>query len=90
MLPLTPQSHCLQLTWEELNLRPASYKDAALTTELHASSGAGGIRTLAVRIKSPLCSRYTTAPKVGLGVSVCIAGQSTSFSPCWFANFFEW
>lgn len=29
--------------WKELNLRPASYKDAALTAELHARSWVGGI-----------------------------------------------
>ena len=61
-LPLTLQSHVVQLAREELNLRPTTYKVVALTTELRASSGAGGIRTLTVRIKSPMCSRYTTAP----------------------------
>ena len=91
MLPLTPWSFsCLKLAREELNLRPTAYKAVALTTELRASSGAGGTRTLTVRIKSPLCSRYTTAPRSGLGVSVCIAEQSTSASPYRFAKFFEW
>jgi hypothetical protein len=43
MLPVTPQSHvsihvvAIQLARKELNLRPASYKDAALTAELRAS-----------------------------------------------------
>lgn len=47
--------------WKESNLLLTSYKDAALTTELHAvMSEAGGIRTHALRIKSPLCCRYTT------------------------------
>jgi hypothetical protein len=42
--------------WES-NPRPASYKDAALTTELRASSTsrAGGNRTHTCRIKSPVC-----------------------------------
>ena len=92
MLPLTPWSFsCLKLAREELNLRPTAYKAVALTTELRASSGAGGTRTLTVRIKSPLCSRYTTAPRspgigAGLGVSVCVAGQSTSCCSSWFAK----
>jgi hypothetical protein len=40
MLPVTPQSLVsvfdIQLARKELNLRPASYKDAALTAELRA------------------------------------------------------
>ena len=46
MLPLTPQSHVVQLAREELNLRPTTYKVVALTTELRASalSRAGRIR----------------------------------------------
>ena len=48
------------LARKELNLRPASYKDAALTAELRASSWVGGIRTHTSLIKSQVCSRYTT------------------------------
>ena len=66
MLPVTPQSrvvdslHIVQLARKELNLRPASYKDAALTAELRASSWVGGIRTRSTLIKSQVCNRYTT------------------------------
>ena len=66
MLPVTPQSrivdlfHVVQLARKELNLRPASYKDAALTAELRTSSWVGGIRTHTSLIKSQVCSRYTT------------------------------
>ncbi len=76
MLPLTPQSHflCFQSARWELNPRPASYKDAALTVELRASeSRVGGNRTHPMRIKSPLCSLYTTTPKSWSGVCVLIA-----------------
>ena len=51
---------CCQLARKELNLRPASYKNAALTAELRASSWAGGIRTHTRLIKSQGCSHYTT------------------------------
>lgn len=72
MLPLTPRSRiCLVVflvesaRWE-LNPRPASYKDAALTTELRASeSRVGGNRTHTVRIKSPLCCQLHHDPIVG-------------------------
>ena len=48
----------------ELNPRPASYKDAALTVELRASeSRAGGNRTHTLRIKSPLCYQLHHNPK---------------------------
>ena len=66
MLPVTPQSRVfslcfvVQLARKELNLRPASYKDAALTAELRASSWVGGIRTRSTLIKSQVCNRYTT------------------------------
>ena len=60
MLPLTLQSQIAMLAWKELNLRLATYKIAALTTELHASSRAGGIRTHTHLIKSQECCRYTT------------------------------
>ena len=39
--------------------------------------GAGGIRTLTLRVKSSLCSRYTTTPKLGVVtvyVVVVVAG----------------
>ena len=63
---MTPQSrnlfwlNCCQLARKELNLRPASYKNAALTAELRASSWVGGIRTRSTLIKSQVCNRYTT------------------------------
>ena len=66
MRPVTLQSRdsfcliCCQLARKELNLRPASYKDAALTAELRASSWVGGIRTHTRLIKSQGCSLYTT------------------------------
>ena len=62
MLPLTPQSHVVQLAREELNLRPTTYKVVALTTELRASalSRAGRIRTHTHLIKSQGCCLYTT------------------------------
>ena len=61
MLPLTPQSQFVfQLAWKESNLRPTTYKVVALTTELHASSRAGGIRTHTHLIKSQGCCLYTT------------------------------
>ena len=45
------------------NLRLDPYKRPALTVELRAAfSRAGGTRTLAWRIKSPLCCHYTTTP----------------------------
>ncbi len=48
---------------KESNLRPDPYKRPALTVELRAAfSRAGGTRTLAWRIKSPLWCRYTTTP----------------------------
>ena len=35
--------------------------------------GAGGIRTLTVRVKSSLCSRYTTTPNmVAVSVSIVV------------------
>ncbi len=56
-----PFVFCLPVGVEGIEPSAASYKDAALTTELHAvMSEAGGIRTHALRIKSPLCCRYTT------------------------------
>jgi hypothetical protein len=52
--------------WES-NPRPASYKDAALTTELRASSAsrAGGNRTHTCRIKSPVCCLLHHDPMCG-------------------------
>ena len=50
----------------ELNPRPASYKDAALTVELRASeSRAGGTRTHTCRIKSPVCCQLHHNPILG-------------------------
>ena len=65
VISLLPTSRILypdffQLARKDLNLRPASYKDAALTAELRASSWVGGIRTHTSLIKSQVCSRYTT------------------------------
>ena len=74
MPPITPQSHVfclsfvlLQSARKESNLQPSSYKDAALTTEPRAVSGAGEIRTLAERIKSPSCCQLHHNPKNDLG-----------------------
>ena len=68
----------IQLARKELNLRPASYKDAALTAELRASRNwVGGIRTHTSLIKSQVCSRYTTTqewlgrirlPRIGVDI----------------------
>ena len=50
----------------ELNPRPASYKDAALTVELRASeSRVGGDRTHTVQIKSLLCCLLHHDPIIG-------------------------
>ena len=59
----------------ELNPRPASYKDAALTVELRASeSRAGGTRTHTCRIKSPVCCQLHHNP---------IAGWAYAFVASW-------
>ena len=56
----------------ELNPRPTSYKDAALTVELRASeSRVGGNRTHTLRIKSPPCCQLHHNPIAWLGVCVC-------------------
>jgi hypothetical protein len=63
----------------ELNPRPASYKDAALTAELRASaSRAGGIRTHAMRIKSPPCCLLHHDPVKRSGVCVSSGVAATS------------
>ncbi len=63
----------------ELNPRPASYKDAALTAELRASaSRAGGIRTHAMRIKSPPCCLLHHDPVKRSGVCVSSGVAVTS------------
>ena len=60
MLPVTPQSrfvdsfHVVQLARKELNLRPASYKDAALTAELRANSRIAARDQLGRRDSNPL------------------------------------
>jgi hypothetical protein len=59
-VPYLNSLHSYNLARKESNLRPASYKDAALTAELRASSWAGGIRTHTRLIKSQGCSLYTT------------------------------
>ena len=64
----------------ESNPRPGPYKRPALTTELRAVSGAEGTRTLACRIKSPVCCRYTTTPECWSGVSVSIVSGPCSCS----------
>ena len=72
----------------ELNPRPASYKDAALTVELRASeSRVGGNRThtlrrptLRVGARSPLCCQLHHNPKRWLGVCVC-SGLATLCLP---------
>ncbi len=72
--------------WES-NPRPASYKDAALTTELRArsSSRAGGNRTHTWRIKSPLCCQLHHNPIDRSGVCVSIDACATSFGSSYFA-----
>ena len=63
----------------ELNPRPASYKDAALTAELRASvSRAGGIRTHAMRIKSPPCCLLHHDPVKRSGICVSSGVAVTS------------
>jgi hypothetical protein len=53
---------CFQSARRELNPRPASYKDAALTVELRASeSRAGGNRTHSGRLKV-CCAAFTPRP----------------------------
>ena len=58
------------------------YMEPDLTVELQAcssgrSNGAGGIRTPTGRVKSSLCSRYTTTPNmVGVSVSVVVVRTS--------------
>ena len=90
MLPLTPQSQVLfsskSARWE-LNPRPASYKDAALTVELRASeSRAGGNRTHSGRLKV-CCAAFTPRPHE---VGRAYAFQSLSARHCfvllWFSN----
>ena len=79
-----------QLARRELNPRPSSYKDAALTAELRASDlcqrvtsdsltyRAGGIRTHTGRIKSPSCCRYTTTLLLqSLAFEISSASHST-------------
>ena len=71
----------------ELNPRPASYKDAALTIELRASeSRAGGNRTHTIRIKSPPCCQLHHNPKRRSGVCVSIDEVGTSLGSCLFAS----
>ena len=65
--------------WES-DPRPASYKDAALTTELRASaSRAGGNRTHTCRIKSPVCCLLHYDPVLGRAYpfqSACVGHRS--------------
>ena len=78
----------LQSARWELNPRPASYKDAALTAELRATaSRAGGNRTRAptrsvgpAGLKVRCAASYTTTPNWPC-VSVSIAVERTSCSP---------
>jgi hypothetical protein len=94
MLPVTPQSrivnsfHVVQLARKELNLRPASYKDAALTAELRAQSWVGGIRTRTNLIKSQVCNRYTTT-QYWLGRMRLSRGMLDIVLSSWFAVCFK-
>jgi hypothetical protein len=80
---LIPYCLCLrfspyvQSARRELNSRPVSYKDTALTTELRAGncqsnriSGAEGSRTLTIPLKRRKRYHYATTPKLELGVCV--------------------
>ena len=62
----------------ESNPRSGPYKRPALTVELRAASGAGGIRTLTLPLKRRMRCRYATAPR-GAGVCVSAAVVPTSF-----------
>jgi hypothetical protein len=69
----------------ESNPRLYPYKRYALTTELRAS-GAEGTRTLACRIKSPVCCRYTTTPSGNRAYSFpvrSLAHRVRSFPVVW-------
>ena len=60
-----PSSISSQSARRELNPRPASYKDAALTVELRATaSRVGGDRTHTLRIKSPPCCQLHHDPEM--------------------------
>ena len=75
--------------WES-NPRPASYKDAALTTELRASSAsrAGGNRTHTCRIKSPVCCLLHHDPMLGRAYPFQSTGVQHRSAPC--CSLFEW
>ena len=67
----------------ELNPRPASYKDAALTVELRASeSRAGGTRTHTCRIKSPVCCQLHHNPMRGWAYAFVASRQHCAFLSC--------
>ena len=70
----------------ELNPRPASYKDAALTVELRASeSRVGGNRTHTVQIKSLLCCLLHHDPVIGLVYAFQSLHERHRCSPSCFA-----
>ena len=75
--------------WES-NPRLASYKDAALTTELRASSAsrAGGNRTHTCRIKSPVCCLLHHDPMLGRAYPFQSTGVQHRSAPC--CSLFEW
>ena len=67
----------------ELNPRPASYKDAALTVELRASeSRAGGTRTHTCRIKSPVCCQLHHNPILGWAYAFVASWQHRVYLSC--------
>ena len=67
----------------ELNPRPASYKDAALTVELRASeSRAGGTRTHTCRIKSPVCCQLHHNPIHGWAYAFVASWQHRVLLSC--------
>jgi hypothetical protein len=63
----------------ESNPRSGPYKRPALTAELRAVSGAGGIRTLTLPLKRRMRCRYATAPR---GAGVCVSAEVVPTSLC--------
>ena len=61
-------------------LAPVLIRDLLSPLSYAPMSGAEGTRTLACRIKSPVCCRYTTTPKCWPGVCLSIVLASSSCS----------
>ena len=77
LIPFSPLLTRREWARRESNPQSDPYKRPALTVELRAASGAERTRTFTFRIKSPVCSRYTTTPECRPGVCVSIV-----FGPC--------